>query len=464
MNFTQLVRILWARRRMVVGITVAALVLAVLGNLVMPNNYIATTSLLIDTKGVNPLTGANGPAQSPDAQLATQIDVISSRAVALQVVDALNLTQTPGEEGRSRESWANSLLTRLTVKPAADSNVVRLKFEDTDPKFAAAAANAFATAYLQKSLDLKTDPARRQSEWFDKQMQGMRESVGKERESLSEFQRQSGIVAAEERLDVENARLEDLSTQLVNAQRNVQEAQARLRQTSEAVSDRLAESPDIMANGLLQSMKGDLVRAESRLAEISARYGRNHPQYIAASSEVGNIRDKISAEIQRAKGSLQQALQIAQAQEASLQQAFDDQKAGILKLKHQRDELAVRNREVENAQGAYDQAMQRAAQLRLESQFNQTTVTILDSAIAPVSPAGLGLVLTAALAVIFGSLLGAALALGLEMFDRRIRAGDELWQLSGIEVLAEVPHLRASFKSNRPRLLHGRKVLEIEPA
>src|SRR5687768_14365175 len=98
MNFTQLVRILWARRRLVIGITAAALVLAVFANLVMPNKYVATTSLLIDTKGVDPLTGANGPSQAAAAQLATQIDVITSRAVALQVVDALNLTQTPGEE------------------------------------------------------------------------------------------------------------------------------------------------------------------------------------------------------------------------------------------------------------------------------------------------------------------------------------------------------------------------------
>ena len=464
MNFTQLIRILWARRRLVVGITAAALVLAVLANLVMPNKYIATASLLIDTNSVNPLTGANGPSQAADALLATQIDVITSRAVALQVVDALNLTQTPGEEGRSRESWANSLLYNLTVKPAADSNVVRLKVEDADPEFAAAVANGFANAYLQKSLDLKTDPAKRQSEWFDKQMQSMRDSVGKERESLSEYQRKNGIVAAEERLDVENARLEDLNTQLVAAQRDVKEAQARLRQASGDADDQLSQSPDLMTNGLLQSMKGDLVRAESRLAEISARYGRNHPQYISAVSEVNNIKDKIASESQRAKGSLGQALQIAQAQEASLQRAFDDQKANLLKLKRQRDELAVRSREVDNAQGAYDQAMQRAAQLRLESQFNQTSVAILDPAMAPASPSGLGLFLTAALALIFGSILGAALALALEMFDRRIRAGDELMSLSGIEVLAEIPHLRASFKSSRPRLLHGRKMLEIEPA
>jgi chain length determinant protein EpsF len=464
MNFTQLLRILWARRRLVVGTTVAALLLAVIAHLVLPATYVATTSLVIDTKGIDPLTGANGPSQSAAALLATQIDVIGSRAVALKVVDALNLMQTPDEEDRSRDSWASGLLNSLTVKPASDSNVVRVKFEDEDPEFAAAAANAFATAYLQKNLDLKLDPAKRQSAWFDEQVQSMRGNVASEREKLSEYQRKNGIVAAEERLDVENAKLEDISRQLVAAQRDAQEAQARMRQANN-VSLQLAESPDIMSNGLLQSMKADLVRAESRLAELSERYDRNHPQYISASAEVRSIREKIAAEIQRAKGSLGQSLQIAQQQVTNLQHAFDEQKLSILKLKRQRDELTVRNREVDNAQGAYDQAMQRATQLRLESQLSQTSIAVLDQATPPMAPAGLGLFLTAVLALVFGSMLGAALGLLLEMFDRRIRAGDELQQLSGIEVLAEVPHLRASFKSGKPRLLLGRKnLLEIEPA
>ena len=466
MNFTQLLRILWARRRLVAGVTAAAFVLAVVAHLVMPASYIATTSLVIDTKAMNPLTGGNTPSLTAASMLATQIDVITSRAVALKVVDDLKLTQTPDQELRSRDSWAYGLLSKLTVKPGSDSNVVRIRFEDEDPQFAASVVNAFANAYLQKSLDLRLEPVKRQSAWFDEQLRGMRGEVQSERQDLSEFQRKNGIIAADERLDVENARLEDLSRQLVNAQRDAQEAQARVRQTGGAIeNDRLAESPDIMQNGLLQSMKGDLVRAEARLAELSSRYARNHPQYIAASAEVRELREKMQAEIQRAKGSLTQSLQIAQQQVANLQRAFDEQKLSILKLKRQRDELAVRSREVDNAQGAYDQALQRSSALRMESQLDQTSVAVLDQATVPTSPTGMGLALTAVLALVFGGMLGAALGLLLEMIDRRIRSGDDLQQLSGIEVLAEIPHLRASFKSGKPRLLHGRKaLLEAEAA
>src|SRR5690606_31813082 len=115
-------------------------------------------------------------------------------------------------------------------------------------------------------------------------------------------------------------------------------------------------------------------------------------------------------------------------------------------------------------QAAYDAALQRASQLRLESQLNQTTVAVLDRASAPVNPAGLGLFLTTALSLIFGSILGAALALTIEMLDRRVRDGEELLTAAGLEVLGEVPRLRASFKQlSAPPVRGVRAVLEGKP-
>ena len=61
--------------------------------------------------------------------------------------------------------------------------------------------------------------------------------------------------------------------------------------------------------------------------------------------------------------------------------------------------------------------------------------------------------------------LGAALALMLEMFDRRVRDGDELVSVAGLEVLGEVPRLRASFKPHKTPLVRGtRALLEGGPA
>jgi len=468
MSFTQLIRILWARRRLVLLTTITAVALAFIAYLIMPKTYVGTTSMVINARAADPLTGSSPNLPSTTSVMATQIDVITSRAVALKVVDGLKLptdeanAERMGLDMHTREGWAWELLQRLTVKPVSESNVVRIKFEDPDPKFAADVANAFAHAYMETNLDLRLDPAKRQSQWFEEQLQNLRAAVEDRREKLSQYQRAHGIVATGERIDVENARLDEISRQLLEAQRNAQGSNARLRQAQNATNgDRLNEVPEIMANGLLQSLKGDLVRAEAKLAQISERYDRNHPQYISAAAEVQSLRQKIAAEVSSAKGSIEQSSQIAQRQVADLQRAFDQQKAHILELSRQRDEVSVQEREVQNAQAAYDAALQRASQLRLESQLNQTSVSILDSAIAPTSPAGLGLIISSVLSLIFGFILGSALALMMEMLDRRIRDGDELVSVAGIEVLGEVPRLRASFKPQKTPLVRGtRAVLE----
>ena len=73
------------------------------------------------------------------------------------------------------------------------------------------------------------------------------------RQSLSEYQQSEGLVATDERLDVETARLEEISKQLTETQRTAQDAQASLAQANQAMrSGRLQELPDILSNSLLQ--------------------------------------------------------------------------------------------------------------------------------------------------------------------------------------------------------------------
>ena len=89
MTFSQLIRILWARRGLVFFVTLAALASAVTASLLMPKKYLATAAVVIDSRGVDPVTGASTPTQPTAGVLATQVDVISSRAVALKVADEI---------------------------------------------------------------------------------------------------------------------------------------------------------------------------------------------------------------------------------------------------------------------------------------------------------------------------------------------------------------------------------------
>jgi uncharacterized protein involved in exopolysaccharide biosynthesis len=291
---------------------------------------------------------------------------------------------------------------------------------------------------VQTSLELKVDPARRQAGWFEEQVAELRKGLEASQQQLSEYQSKQAIVAsAVDRIDLENARLAELSSQLVAAQSAMYSANTRQKQMGDAVSrDRVDQLPDILGNALLQSMKADLVRSDAKLADIGSRYGTNHPLYVSALAERDSLLGKLEAELGTARGGIDQAAQIASRQVASLQEAVEQQKARVLELNQQRDTLAVLTRDVESARAAYDAAMQRKAHVRLESEVNQTDIAVLNPAVPPLRPAFPLVTLNMMLAVVLGTLLGAGTAVLVEMTDRRVRLRSDLAELAGIPVLA----------------------------
>jgi polysaccharide biosynthesis transport protein len=472
MKLTQLFAVCWARRRLFIVVLASTVGAATAFSLLKHKTYVGELEVVVDAKSTDPVTGNPLPQQMQSSIQATQADVISSRNVALKVVDRLKLAgnvdlqrefaeDQDGASGSIRDWIADRLLNKLTVRSSHDSNVISIAVEAKDPQVAANIANAFADSYIQTSVELRSDPAKRQALWFDDQLQGLRQSLQNAQQRLSDYQQQRKIVGTDDRLDVENAKLNELASQLVTTQTAMYDAQSRQRQMTKAMQDgRLEELPDVLGNGLLQSMKSDLVRAEGQLAEVARKYDRNHPANISATAEVQTLRNKLTGELATVKGSINQAAQLAEQRVAEGQRALEAQKQKILELKQQRDGLDVLNREVENAQRAYDAAMQRTSELRLTGRLDQTNIAILNPATPPVRPAGPKVLRNIVLAALAGLILAVGTCLGLELLDRRVRSSADLFDL---EVLAEIPGLSLS---RPPRALPRRTSVTptVQPA
>jgi polysaccharide biosynthesis transport protein len=341
-----------------------------------------------------------------------------------------------GGQGSIRDWLADKLLLKLDVRPSRESNVIGINYHAADAQFAATLANAFAEAYIQVALELKMDPSRRQATWFDEQVKALRIALEKTQKRLSDFQRDKGIAGADARLDVENARLAEISNQLVAAQGATYDSTARVRQLNQVSGQkRLQELPDIIGNTLLQSMKADLVRAQGKLAITAQRYDRNHPEYQNAAAEVAALENKLSVEIDTAKGAIGEAAKLATQREEELRQAVERQKARILELKQARDEQDVLAREVDNSQHAYDAAVQRTSQVRLESRLDQSNIAVLNAAVPPLLPTWPKIFLNLILALLLGTLFGIGAALLAELRDRRVRTRTDV---GDVPVLAEI--------------------------
>lgn len=202
-----------------------------------PNRYVAGTSLVINLQSANPFETAVMPAQLASTYMATQIDIIRSPTVARKVVDLLSLTEdadaraelvptlTPTEDARGR--LAAALMNNLIVEPSRSSSVVTVSYRSTNPSRAAKIADAFAQAYIATSLELTVEPARRNAAWLEEQLGVLRARLDEAQSRLTAFQREAGIVATDERLDVETNRFNELTRNLVAAQAARVDVQSR---------------------------------------------------------------------------------------------------------------------------------------------------------------------------------------------------------------------------------------------
>lgn len=448
MNFSLFLRILYARRWIIV-VTLAVIVAGTLViSMVLPKTYKASTSLVLNFKGTDPVTGAPLPAQLMPGYMATQVDIIGSHNVAAKVVDDLHLAEAPAVvaqfnaatngRGNIRDWLADLLAKKVEVVPSRESSVLEISFKAADPQFAAAVANGFAAAYQLISIQLKVDPAKKAASYINDQVKLLRDNVDVAQKKLSKFQQDNGIVTSDARLDgvdVESARLNELSGQLVLAQGQLMEATSRRRQAAGTGAD---ESPDVMSNSLIMNLKASLGNAESKFAEISERLAPNHPAYQGAKAEVDKLRTELDAQIRATSNSVANSARIYQQREAEVRSALEAQKAKVLQINRTRDQLKLLRNEVESAQRAYETTTQRYTQTNLEAQSNQTDITILAPAVAPLEPSGPKILLNTLVAVFLGTMIGIGLGLLAELIDRRVRASADLAEALKLPVLGEI--------------------------
>jgi len=458
MNFTHLFLALRARYKIVLLILAVTVAAALAITALMPKVYKASTSLVLNTKGVDPITGVTLPVQLMTGYVATQADIIRSKSVALKAVENLRLAESPavqeqfrearGGQGSIKEWLAGLLLAKVDVEPSRDSSVLTINFRGNDPQFVAAVANAFAQGYLDFTVQLKTDPALQASGFINTQIKLLREQYELAQSRLSKYQKENNIYSADNRVDVETARLNELSSQLVQVQGQLMEAESRSRQAT----GNAGASPDVLNNGLIQSLKSQLATAEARFADTSQRLASNHPQYISAKSEVDKLRSNLDEQIRIASTGVASSSNIYRQRENELRSALSAQKARVLELNGARDEFVVLSNEVDNARRSYESAMQRYNQTNLEGQARQSDIAVLSTAEVPGSPTSPRLIVNLALAIVVGAILGAGVVLVLELLDQRVRSAAHMADAFGLPVLGTIakPRLGKRSKNSPP--------------
>lgn len=441
MTFGQFLSILRARKWAALAVFAIVVAGTVAASLLMPSKYTAASSIVVDVKP-DPVSNLAYPLAALQGFIATQVDIITSERVAQRVIRDTKLADNP----QIREQWTQAtqgkgtieqwltplLLKQLDVKPSRESNVIQVVYQSPDPRFAAGLVNAFVQAYIATTLELRTDPARLFTTFFNARSKEARDALERAQGRLSAFQQDKGIIANDERIDVETARLNELSSQLVQLQAIASESSSRQAQARGGSGDRLQE---VLNNPLIGGLRADLSRSEGKLKELTSRLGDNHPQVVEARASIAELRNRIELETRRVTGGVGITNTINRQREAEVRRGLEEQRAKVLRMKAVRDEGQVLMRDVENAQRNYDAIVARLTQTSMESQSTQSYANVLSVAQPPVEPSSPKLLLNTLIALFVGLLLAVGTALLLELRDRRVRAPADLVESLGLPVL-----------------------------
>ena len=490
-NIEKVFLIFRAHYRLIVSIFITAIVIAGIITYLSPKMYLATTTLNFEFSASPVESRSNVLSQR--SYIDTQIDIIESQSVAQGVVDSLTeyektrLTAALGARysvidkfiGRMKSSVkslfsdrksgsssrnssdstgggetldirsAYSALARavgrdLTVEPMIESRIVTISYMSTDRKIAALMANRYAEAYIATSVRMITDPAQKSKVWFDAQLKSLRSRLEEAQARLTAYQQKEGIVSSEEgRLNIESADLEDLTAQLATAQqtsRNAVSEQRKLQEVIDSDASLMTFRP-VFDNPVVQKIKSEIRGLKGSIAEKSSSLGKNHPDMKKLNSELYSAQRRLDSEIEEIIVGITNAADLSREREQGLEEALKKQKAIVLDLKNQHDQIAVLKREVESAQATFNSALNQLNTTSMQSLIDQTNVSIIDGANIPSSHATPRVILNLALGAFGGLLLGVGLALFMELIIRRVHTREELINELNIPLLGHLKNV-----------------------
>lgn len=377
--------------------------------------------------------------------VASQVQVILSRDIAVEVAKKLKLTSLPEFSNGARSPLrliANAfgylrlsdseVMNRvlevyyggLSVYSVEKSRVIAITFQSTNSALAARVANAVAQTYLEFQKQARQDQARNASEYLSGEIDKMRQKVADAEAKVEQYRAHSDLYQSSSNSTLSTQQLSELNSQLAQARGQKAEAEVKAR----AIKDMLRngqslEASDVLKSDIIRRISEQLASMRAQLAEQSATLLDGHPRIKEMRAQIRELNSQLRNEATKLERALENDAKIADAKVASLNGTLDAAKQQIARGGDEEVELRGLEREAKAQRDLLESylAKYREAVARDSLDASPAEARIVSRAVAmltPVFPKKLPIIIVAVLAALV--LSGAYVAT-----TEILRAGEE---------------------------------------
>jgi uncharacterized protein involved in exopolysaccharide biosynthesis/Mrp family chromosome partitioning ATPase len=348
-------RTLSRHRWWLIGPTLAAFVVAVVGVNIIKPRYTAEARVLLENQESyftrpEKQTIEQIPLPDPEA-VQSQVQLLTSRDLARKAIRTIGLQGNPefdpvanGIGALSRvlillglqkdptllspeERILETYFDRLTVYSPTKTRVLSIEFQSRDPDLAARAANTIADLYLDAQAGAKRETARVAATALANQLTDLKVRLADAEGRAEAFRAKSGLYVGANNTPITNQQLAEINTQLSNARTAQADAQAKARIIRDMVRQgRIGDVPDVANNDLIRRVSEQRVNLRAQMALEARTLLPGHPRMKELSAQLADLESELRKAAEKTIRTLENDARIAGGRVDNLQQYVEQQK------------------------------------------------------------------------------------------------------------------------------------------
>lgn len=461
----------------------------------LPTRYEGVAVVQLDPrkKSVSQVDSVVEDLKGDNASIDSEVEIISSRAVALKVIAALNLRDDdefrprslvrsifaiaglesylpsdtaqaapsaqarearldldlngtlagrsqPGASNPERDEVVAAFLEKLKVSRVRSTLLLEIRYSARDPMKAARIANTIAEVYIADTLAKKQQASGFATELLEGKLAEMQQRVAETERKVAMFKADNNIFDSEGNV-LSEKELAQAMEQTVAARSATAEAKAKFEN-----AERLSRSPngvetiaEVLESFSVRQLKESLSSARKREAELATRYGHRHPEMQKVRAELAEAQSQLSQEVEREVRNLRNAYVVAERREMQLRQSLTTLKEQEAATKEATVRLFELQREAATSKQLYESLLARYKQTSETQDLQLPDARIAEQADVPLHPASPKRKQIVLLALIAGLALGILSALCLEFATPGVSHPDDVERSLEVAHIASVP-------------------------
>jgi exopolysaccharide transport family protein len=465
------IRILMKRKWTVLACLLAIFSIVAIASLKMTPLYEASGSIEINKPDSGLVNFSNSPTFNVDyydpSELETEVMILQSDLLAMQVVKELGLDRRPEFGGKTAalpssldlapdplqadagrtSGLLSSFRGNLKVALSPNSHIIKVSFRSPDKDLTANVVNTLMSTYTENNFKSRFDSTMQASDWLSKQLVDLQMKVETSQEKLVRYQKEHEILGIDEKQNITTAKLDELNKALTQAESERMDKESVYRLVQAGDADTIASAASALdaagagnqSGGLLESLRTKEADLKIQAAELSTQFGPSYPKLAQLENQLKEIDAQLLAETRKVGGKIRGQYMAALQRENMLHDALEKQKQEANKLNESAIEYSLLKRDLDTNRQLYEGLLEKLKEAGVSAGLRSNNFRIVDVARVPTAPVEPNIPRNLAFAFMLGLTSGVGLAFLLEGLDSTVRTTEQAQMISGLPPLGMIP-------------------------